>query len=85
MRITKLLSSTAYLTVNKHLISIYGLESAVILADLISKEEYFNNKNELTDGYFFNTGENISNDTSLSYYQIQKGLKVLKKDNIIET
>ena len=85
MRITKLLSSTAYLTVNKHLISIYGLESAVILADLISKEEYFNNKNELIDGYFFNTGENISNDTSLSYYQIQKGLKVLKKDNIIET
>ncbi len=85
MRITKLLASTAYLTVNKHLISIYGLESAILLADLISKEEYFFNRNELKDNFFFNTNNDICNSTSLSYYQIQKGVKVLKDSNIIET
>jgi hypothetical protein len=85
MRITKLLASTAYLTVNKHLISIYGLESAILLADLISKEEYFFNRNELKNEFFFNTNDDINNSTSLSYYQIQKSVKILKDDNIIET
>ena len=78
MRITKLLASTAYLTVNKHLISIYGLESAILLADLISKEEYFFNRDELKNDFFFNTNNDICNSTSLSYYQIQKGVKLLK-------
>jgi len=60
------------------------LKGAVLLADLISKEEYFI-ANGLTDGWFFNTEANIERDTTLTSYQQRKCLKTLKKYEIIET
>ena len=53
-----LLSSTAFLIVNKELAKQVGLKAAVLLADLISKEEYFISKG-MTDGWFFNTAKPI--------------------------
>ena len=38
-----LLSSTAFLVVNKNLAKNIGLKETILLADLISKEEYFIN------------------------------------------
>jgi len=61
-----------------------GLKGAVLLADLISKEEYFI-ANGMTDGWFFNTEANIERDTTLTSYQQRKVLKTLKKYEIIET
>ena len=55
-----------------------------MLADLISKEEYFI-VNGMTDGWFFNTESNIERDTTLTSYQQRKVLKTLKKCGIIET
>ena len=46
-----LLSSTAFLVLNKKLAKEIGLKEAVLLADLISKEEYFI-ANGMTDGWF---------------------------------
>jgi hypothetical protein len=79
-----LLSSTAFLIVNKQLAKQVGLKGAVLLADLISKEEYFI-ANGMTDGWFFNTEANIERDTTLTSYQQRKVLKTLKKYEIIET
>ena len=53
-----LLSSSAFLIVNKQLAKQVGLKGAVLLADLISKEEYFI-ANGMTDGWFFNTAKPI--------------------------
>ena len=39
-----LLSSTAFLVLNKELARKIGLKEAIMLADLISKEEYFISK-----------------------------------------
>ena len=36
-----LLSSSAFLIVNKHLAKQIGLKPTILLSDLISKEEYF--------------------------------------------
>ena len=47
-----LLSSTAFIVLNKNLAKQVGLKEAVLLADLISKEEYFI-ANGMTDGWFF--------------------------------
>ena len=80
----ELLSSTAFLVVNKTLAKNIGLKETVLLADLISKEEYFIN-NGMTDGWFFNTESNIQKDTTLTPYQQRKALKTLKNHNIIET
>jgi len=79
-----LLSSSAFLIVNKQLAKQVGLKGAVLLADLISKEEYFI-ANGMTDGWFFNTEANIERDTTLTSYQQRKVLKTLKKYKIIET
>ena len=79
-----LLSSTAFLVLNKDLARQIGLKEAVLLADLISKEEYFI-ANGMTDGWFFNTEANIERDTTLTAYQQRKALKSLKNSGIIET
>ena len=79
-----LLSSTAFLIVNKELAKQVGLKAAVLLADLISKEEYFISKG-MTDGWFFNTAKNIESDTSLTSHQQRKAIKNLKDLGIIET
>ena len=78
-----LLSSTAFIVLNKNLAKQVGLKEAVLLADLISKEEYFI-ANGMTDGWFFNTEANIEKDTTLTAYQQRKCLKELKKHQLIE-
>ena len=78
-----LLSSTAFLVLNKELSKQVGLNAAVLLADLISKEEYFIAKG-MTDCWFFNTEANIERDTTLTAYQQRKCLKTLKKHQLIE-
>jgi len=78
-----LLSSTAFLVLNKELARQVGLKEAVLLADLISKEEYFI-ANGMTDGWFFNTEANIEKDTTLTPYQQRRCLKVLKDKGLIE-
>ena len=54
-----LLSSSSYLIVNKFLAKKIGLKEAVLLADLISKEQYFIDNKMIKDGWFFNTSKNI--------------------------
>ena len=78
-----LLSSTAFIVLNKELARQVGLKEAILLADLISKEEYFI-ANGMTDGWFFNTEANIEADTTLNPYHQRKCLKTLKKHNLIE-
>tara|TARA_R100000700_G_C3177795_1_gene153171 strand:- start:3661 stop:4278 length:618 start_codon:yes stop_codon:yes gene_type:complete len=78
-----LLSSTAFLVLNKGLARQIGLKAAVLLADLISKEEYFI-ANGMTDGWFFNTEANIEEDTTLNSYHQRKCLKTLKDKGLIQ-
>ena len=78
-----LLSSTAFLIINKSLTKSIGLKGAVLLADLISKEEYFI-ANGMVDGWFFNTEKNIEDDTTLTPYQQRKAVKVLIDNKLIE-
>ena len=78
-----LLSSSAFLVLNKKLAQALGLKEAILLSDLISKEEYFL-QNGMIDGWFFNTEDNIQQDTTLTPYQQRKALKTLKNKQILE-
>jgi DNA-binding PadR family transcriptional regulator len=78
-----LLSSSAFIVLNKNLAQKIGLKAAILLSDLISKEEYFITKG-MTDGWFFNTVANIESDTTLNPYHQRKCLRTLKKENLIE-
>lgn len=79
-----LLSSSAFLIVNKRLAKLIGLHETVLLADLISKEEYFIENSQLKDGWFFNTAKNIQEDTSLTSHQQKKCIKNLIELGLID-
>tara|TARA_R110002020_G_scaffold209230_1_gene415177 strand:+ start:932 stop:1600 length:669 start_codon:yes stop_codon:yes gene_type:complete len=80
-----LLSSSAYIVVNKMLSKRVGLKASVLLADLISKEMYFENRGEIKDGFFFNTSKNIERDTTLSNYKQKRAIQILEDEGFIET
>lgn len=84
MSILQLLASRNYITVNKDLIKIIGLEEAVILGELASEYNYYFDKDELDDGYFYSTVDNIEQNTSLSEYKQRKAINSLKDNNILD-
>jgi hypothetical protein len=83
------LGDDAFLMVNKKLARLLGLNEAIYLSDLISKHKYFI-KNNNSGAWFFNTRENIEEDTCLSSYQqrqveaglIDKKLLVIKRKGV---
>ena len=80
-----LLASSSFLVVNKLLAQKIGIKPSILLADLISKETYFVNVGQCVEGYFFNSADNIKNDTTLSRYEQTKAIKILEKIGFIET
>ena len=89
MSIKKLLSQNAFWQVNKAMAKLIGVDSALILSDLIAREEYFKSKNMLVsingNGYFFVTSDDIEETTTYSYHIQKKCVKVLKDHGMIET
>ena len=80
-----LLSKEAFWQVNKAIAKYTDNDTAILLADLISKEEYFENKGQMNGAYFFNTVENIKEDTNISKDRQRLCLKKLTGLGIIET
>ena len=84
MGILQLISTSNFITVNKDLIKELGLEEAILLGELASEYDYWNNKNEIEDGYFYSTIENIEEKTTLTAYKQRKCLENLKNKGIID-
>ena len=84
MGILQLISTSNFITVNKDLIKVLGLEEAILLGELASEYDYWNNKNEIEDGYFYSTIENIEEKTTLTAYKQRKCLENLKNKGIID-
>lgn len=83
--IRDLLKSNGYLIINKSLAHDIGLNETILLADLFSKEEYFENQELLNDGYFYNTRDDIEKNTTLTAFQQRQAEKHLIKLGFIET
>lgn len=80
------LLNSDYWKVSKKITLVSGLEQAILLADLTSKEQYFEKKGQLTeDGCFFNTQENIKTDLGLSEDKQRKYVKELVELKFIST
>lgn len=84
MGILQLLGTRNYIVVNKELIKIIGLEETIILGELASEYNYYLEKEELEDGCFYSTIENIENNTGLNEYKQRKAINNLKDKKIIE-
>ena len=81
----KILWQNAHWIINKDLARDVWIEWALLLSDLIDKQEYFTNRWELTEEWFFyNTIENIEKDTTLSNHKQKQAIKILKEKWYIE-
>lgn len=59
--------TTAWVQVCKPLMMALGNDEAIIFGELLSKNKYFTDRDELTqDGYFFNTMWDLASDTNLN-------------------
>lgn len=77
MKILKLLSSNGFISCNKAIARQIGLIEAVLLGELCSVADMFGGEE------FYFTQDKITNDTTLSEYQITTSLKKLKEFGII--
>jgi len=77
--------------INKSLAKILGFDTALWIADVFSKFEYFADKDALDEeGFFFNTQKNIKEDTGLSEDKqtiiiknlVEKGILEVKKKGL---
>lgn len=84
MGLVSLIASNNYIVVNKQLAKVFGLEEALLLGELASEMEYWQQRGELKDGYFYSTIENVKDSTTLSDKRQRSALNTLKEAGIID-
>lgn len=77
MKLLKLLSNNGFISCNKAIARLLGLTEAILLGELCSISEMFGGEE------FYFSQEKISNDTTLSEYQICNALKHLKEEGVL--
>ena len=82
--LSKLLATDGFITVNKALIKAYGLNEAVIIGELCSEYNYWNEHSQLKDDKFYSSRENIEENTGLSKHLQRKALEHLIDEGIVE-
>nr|DAE53586.1 MAG TPA: Replication initiator A family protein [Caudoviricetes sp.] len=85
MNILSLLASDNYIVINRDLLKKYGINVALMLCELASEYNYFDQNGKLEDGMFYSTIDNINERTGLSKYQQSEALKVLDKIGIVKS
>lgn len=86
MSILRLIAGDNFIAVNKDLIRQYGLEGAVVIGELASEYNYWEDKNGLTeDGFFYSTSENVERNTGLKEKRQREVVKMLEREGVIET
>lgn len=78
-----LLSNSGYIIVNKEIIKKLGLHEAIMLGELCSEYTYWEKANQLNNGFFYSTRENIERNTGLTPYQQREPLKKLVNLGIV--
>ena len=85
MNILSLLASDNYIVINRDLLKKYGINVALMLCELASEYNYFDQNGKLEDGMFYSTIGNINERTGLSKYQQSEALKVLDNIGIVKS
>lgn len=84
MGLVSMIASNNYIVVNKQLAQLFGLEESLILGELASQMEYWQQRGEVNDGYFYSTIENVKDSTTLSDKRQRSALTALKEAGIID-
>jgi hypothetical protein len=78
-------SSSAYLMVNKTLISTFGAEEAIFISNIIDKYRYHKQQKTLTDNGFFLIHEKQIEQTGLTEYALKQCKKLFINVGVIST
>ena len=84
MELLSLISSSGFIVLNKQLIKILGINATIMLGELVSEYEYWKEREELEEDYFYSTIENVEENTSLTKYQQSQAINKLLELNLIE-
>ena len=85
MILSSLLSSSSFIMTNKILIKAVGTDAAILLGELCSEYNYWEQKEKLVEKqWFFSTRENIENNTGLSKHKQRIVINKLLKLKLIE-
>lgn len=84
MGLVSMIASNNYIVVNKQLARAFGLEEALMLGELASEMEYWQQRGELKDGFFYSTIENVKDSTTLSDKRQRSALNTLKDAGIVD-
>lgn len=80
-----LLSNDGFIVINKNLIKLIGLNSSILIGELVSEYNYYEKENKLIDkAWFYSTTPNIEENTGLSRYQQDEAIKKLQNKKIID-
>jgi hypothetical protein len=85
MNVLKMIGSTAFLMANKEIIRLTDIETAILYSDLAGAQDYWSERNESQDGYFYRTQNEIELNTTLSAKVQLRCLRVLEGKGLIKT
>lgn len=86
MSVLKLIASDSFLCINKNIAKAFGLDAAVMIAELATCYNYWESQGGLTeDGMFYETVERVEENTTLTKYQQLKAIAVLEDAGVIRT
>jgi len=81
--IKKILYSRGYTTVFKALNNVLEVNEALLFGMLISKDSYWDSRDNKRTDYFYDTIEGTKKDTGLSGFQSRKAIKGLMEKELI--
>ncbi len=85
MNVLKMIGSTAFLMANKEIIRLTDIETAILYSDLAGAQDYWSERAESQDGYFYRTQNEIELNTTLSAKVQLRCLRLLEDKGLIKT
>ena len=83
MNALSLIATSNFITVNRTIAEIVGLEAAVVFGELASESLYWQENGQSEDGWFFSTVENLEKRTYLSAHSQRLALNKLEEQGWI--
>lgn len=80
-----MIGSTSFLMANKEIIRLTDIETAILYSDLAGAHDYWSEKSESQDGYFYRTQNEIELNTTLSPKVQLRCLRLLEEKGLIKT
>lgn len=84
MSILSLVGGRNYILYNRPIAKALGIETSILLGELASEQQYWEETERMEDGYFYSTVENLMDRTALSKGKIRSSVKLLNSKGILD-